>query len=59
MKPGPKPSVCDWASKKAYGCWLGAPQQTLACESANAPSRLTYMAALDRFRKLVSLLKPQ
>lgn len=55
MKPGPKPSVSYWASKRAYGCWLGSSQQILSRGPDDAPSGPTYIAALHQFRKLVSL----
>lgn len=52
--PGPKPSVRYWASKKAYGCWIGPTQHFLARGAEDAPSGPTYLEALDKFRKLVA-----
>ncbi|MBP3955481.1 hypothetical protein J8F10_09325 [Gemmata sp. G18] len=52
--PGPKPSVRYWASKKAYGCWIGPTQHFLARGPEDAPSGPTYLEALDKFRKLVA-----
>jgi len=54
MPPGPKPSVRYWASRQAYGCWIGPDQHILAKGPEDAPGGPTYLAALDRFRKLVS-----
>lgn len=54
MPPGPKPSVRYWASKKAYGCWIGPTQHFLARGPDDAPNGPTYLAALDQFRKLVA-----
>ncbi len=53
MKPGPKPSVRYWKSKKAYGCSIDGEQHFLARGPDDAPGGPTYLAALDRFRKLV------
>ena len=53
MKPGPKPSVRYWKSKKAYGCSIAGDQHFLARGPDDAPSGPTYLEALDRFRKLV------
>lgn len=54
MPPGPKPSVRYWESRNAYGCWLGPDQHILAKGPDDAPGGPTYLAALDRFRKLVT-----
>lgn len=54
MPPGPKPSVRYWASRKAYGCWIGPDQHILAKGPDDAPGGPTYLEALDQFRKLVA-----
>jgi hypothetical protein len=54
MKPGPKPSVRCWKSKRVYGCWIGTDQHFLARGPDDAPNGPTYLAALDKFRKLVA-----
>jgi integrase len=54
MKPGPKPSVRYWKSKKAYGCSIAGDQHFLARGPDDAPNGPTYLGALDRFRKLVA-----
>ncbi len=54
MKPGPKPSVRYWKSKKAYGCSIAGDQHFLARGPDDAPNGPTYLEALDRFRRLVA-----
>jgi hypothetical protein len=54
MARGPKPTVRYWKSRKAYACWIGETRHFLARGPDDAPSGPTYLAALDRFRKLVA-----
>jgi len=55
MARGKKPSVRDWESREAYCCWIGKDQHTLARGPKDDPTGPTYLLALDRFRKLLSL----
>lgn len=54
MARGPKPSVRYWESRKAYACWVGETRHFLARGPDDAPDGPTYLAALDRFRKLMA-----
>jgi integrase len=55
MARGPKPSVRYWKSRRAYCCWIGKDQHTLAKGPKDEPTGPTYLKALDCFRKLLSL----
>jgi len=55
MARGKKPSVSYWSSRNAYGCWIGGVQQILAKGPKDDPTGPTYIAALDQFRKRLSL----
>lgn len=55
MARGKKPSVRYWDSRGAYCCWIGKDQHVLARGPKDAPTGRTYLAALDRFRKLLEL----
>ena len=57
MPRGKKPSVRYWGSRSGYGCWIGKDQHILAKGPDDAPTGPTYLEALDRFRKLLSLEK--
>lgn len=54
MARGPKPTVRYWKSRKAYACWIGEDRHFLARGPDDAPSGPTYLAALDKFRKLMA-----
>ena len=55
MLHGPKPSVRYWKSRKAYACWIGETRHFLARGPDDSPGGPTYLAALDKFRKLIAL----
>lgn len=55
MPRGKKPSVRYWERRSGYGCWIGKNQHILAKGLDDAPTGPTYLEALDRFRKLLSL----
>ena len=50
-----KPSVRYWASRKAYCCEIRGTQHILAKGLNDASTGPTYLAALDRFKKLLAL----
>src|SRR5262249_12985502 len=50
-----KPSVRYWEARGGYGCWIDGTQHILAKDPDDCPTRETYLATLDRFRKLLSL----
>ena len=52
-----KPSVRYWDSRKAYCCEIAGDQHILAKGPDDAPTGATYLEALGRFRKLLSLEK--
>jgi integrase len=54
MARGPKPTVRYWKSRKAYACWIGEDRHFLARGPDDAPNGPTYLAALDKFRKLMA-----
>ncbi len=55
MARGKKPSVRYWDSRGGYCCWIGKDQHLLAKGPKDDPIGPTYLKALDRFRKLLSL----
>ena len=54
MPQGRKPTVRYWETRKAYACWIDGERHFLARGPDDAPSGPTYLAALDRFRKLLA-----
>ncbi len=50
-----KPSVRYWDSRGGYGCWIDGTQHSLAKGPDDAPTGATYLAALDRFKKLLAM----
>lgn len=52
MPPGPKPFVTYWRSRKVYVCWIRPQQHILAKGSDDAPTRATFLAALQQFCKM-------
>jgi hypothetical protein len=50
-----KPSVRYWASRKAYCCEIDGTQHILAKGPNDGPRGKTYLAAVARFSKLVSM----
>src|SRR4051794_24736752 len=50
-----KPSVNYWASRKGYGCWFQGEQVILATGPDDSPTGPTYLAALDKFKEMLSL----
>lgn len=55
MPRGKKPSVRYWESRGGYGSTIAGAQHVLARGPDDAPTGPTYLEALDRFRKLLSL----
>jgi hypothetical protein len=54
MSRGRKPSVRYWESRGGYCCWIGDKRELLAKGPKDDPRGPTYLAALERFRKLLS-----
>jgi integrase len=55
MARGRKPGVRYWDSRGAYCCWIAGEQHILAKGPDDSPTGPTYLAALDRFGKLLAL----
>jgi hypothetical protein len=55
MKRGPKPSVRYWPTRHAFCCKFNHKRIELAKGPDDSPSGPTYLAALDKFRKLFAL----
>lgn len=57
MKHGPRPSVRYWPTRRAYCCKIDYKRVELAKGPDDGPTGPTYLAALEQFRKLLSLEK--
>src|SRR4051812_31793188 len=55
MARGRKPSVRYWESRGGFCAWVNGRRELLAKGPDDAPKGETYLAALDRFKKLLAL----
>jgi integrase len=55
MARGKRPSVSYWNSRDGYGCWIDGTQHILAKGPDDAPKGPTYLEAVERFRKLLTM----